>query len=74
MIWDNDDFFGGMFDFNGDGQTDAVEAALGKCRFPGVDHASVPEKVAGSLEDVDRETESLRTDCIGSSVGAAVIG
>ena len=29
MIWDNDDFFGGMFDFNGDGQTDAVEAALG---------------------------------------------
>lgn len=29
MVWDNDDFFGGMFDFNGDGQTDAVEAALG---------------------------------------------
>ena len=29
MIWDNDDFFGGMFDFNGDGQTDAAEAALG---------------------------------------------
>lgn len=29
MIWDNDDFFGGMFDFNGDGQTDTVEAALG---------------------------------------------
>ena len=29
MIWDNDDFFGGMFDFNSDGQTDAVEAALG---------------------------------------------
>lgn len=29
MIWDNDDFFGGMFDFNGDGQTDAVEAAIG---------------------------------------------
>ena len=29
MIWDNDDLFGGMFDFNGDGQTDAVEAAIG---------------------------------------------
>ena len=29
MIWDNDDFFGGMFDFNGDGQTDAAEEALG---------------------------------------------
>lgn len=29
MIWDNDDFFGGVFDFNGDGQTDAAEAALG---------------------------------------------
>ena len=29
MIWDNDDFFGGMFDFNGDGQTDAVEVAIG---------------------------------------------
>ena len=26
MIWGNDDFFGGMFDFNGDGRTDAVEA------------------------------------------------
>ena len=29
MIRNNDDFFGGMFDFNGDGKTDAVEAALG---------------------------------------------
>ena len=29
MVWDNDGFFGGMFDFNGDGQTDAVEASLG---------------------------------------------
>ena len=29
MVWDNEDFFGGMFDFNGDGQTDAVEAAIG---------------------------------------------
>ena len=29
MIWNNGDFFGGMFDFNGDGQTDAAEAALG---------------------------------------------
>ena len=29
MIWDNTDFFGGMFDFNGDGQTDFVEMALG---------------------------------------------
>ena len=29
MVWGNDDFFGGMFDFNGDGRTDAVEAALG---------------------------------------------
>lgn len=24
-----DDFFDGMFDFNGDGQTDTVETALG---------------------------------------------
>lgn len=29
MIWNNDDFFGGMFDFDGDGKTDAIEAALG---------------------------------------------
>ncbi len=29
MLWNNDDFFGGMFDFNGDGRTDAVEAAFG---------------------------------------------
>ena len=29
MIWDNDDFFGGLFDFNGDGQTDAIEASIG---------------------------------------------
>lgn len=28
-MWGNDDCFGGMFDFNGDGQTDAVEATLG---------------------------------------------
>ena len=28
-MWNNDDFFGGMFDFNGDSQTDSVEAALG---------------------------------------------
>lgn len=28
MVWDNDDFFGGMFDFDGDGKTDAIEAAL----------------------------------------------
>ncbi len=29
MVWGNDDFFGGMFDFNGDGHTDMVEAYLG---------------------------------------------
>ena len=29
MIWNNDDFFGGMFDFDGDGQTDDIEAAVG---------------------------------------------
>ena len=29
MVWGNDDFFGGMFDFNSDGQTDAIEAAIG---------------------------------------------
>ena len=29
MTWNNDDFFGGMFDFNGDGKTDTIEAALG---------------------------------------------
>ena len=29
MIWNNDDVFGGLFDFNGDGQTDAAEEAIG---------------------------------------------
>ena len=29
MIWDNDSFFGGLFDFNVDGQTDAIEASIG---------------------------------------------
>lgn len=29
MIWGSDDFFGGMFDFNSDGQTDGIEAAIG---------------------------------------------
>ena len=29
MVWDNGGFFGGMFDLDGDGQTDAVEAAIG---------------------------------------------
>ena len=29
MFWDDADFFGGMFDFNGDGETDAAEQALG---------------------------------------------
>lgn len=29
MVWGNDDFLSGMLDFNGDGQTDAVEASLG---------------------------------------------
>ena len=29
MFFGSDDFFGGMFDFNGDGHTDAVEAAVG---------------------------------------------
>ena len=29
MLWNNDVFFGGMFDFNGDGQTDTVEASIG---------------------------------------------
>lgn len=29
MVCGNDDFFGGTFDFNGDGRTGAAEAALG---------------------------------------------
>ena len=29
MILDNNDFFAGMFDFNGDGKTDFIEAAIG---------------------------------------------
>ena len=29
MFWGSGEFFGGMFDFNGDGQTDAAEAAIG---------------------------------------------
>ena len=29
MAFDNDDFFGGIFDFDGDGQTDDAEAAIG---------------------------------------------
>ena len=37
IVWGNDDFFGGMFDFNGDGQTDAVEAAIGFQILDGMD-------------------------------------
>lgn len=29
MIWNYNDFFGGMFDFDCDGHTDAAEQALG---------------------------------------------
>ncbi len=29
MIWNDDDFIGGLFDFNGNGKTDAAEQALG---------------------------------------------
>lgn len=29
MIWNDNDFFGGMFDFHGDGHTDGAEQALG---------------------------------------------
>ena len=46
MIWDNDDFFGGMFDFNDDGQTDAVEAAIG----------------FQVLDEMDREDEDIDED------------
>ena len=28
-MWGGGDLFGGLFDFNGDGETDAMEAALG---------------------------------------------
>ena len=28
-MWGNDDFFGGMFDLNGDGHTDEIETAVG---------------------------------------------
>ena len=37
LIWDNDDFFGGIFDFDSDGQTDIVEAALGYQIFDEMD-------------------------------------
>ena len=28
-MWGKGDLFGGLFDFNGDGETDAMEAAIG---------------------------------------------
>ena len=52
MIWNNDDFFGGMFDFNGDGRTDAVEAALG-CQI--LDEMDLEDD-----EDNDSDKESYR--------------
>jgi hypothetical protein len=48
MIWNNNDFFGGMFDFNGDGQTDAVEAAIG---FQVLDEMSRENNKDGDDED-----------------------
>ena len=43
-MWNNDDFFGGMFDFNGDGQTDAVEATLGSQILDEMDRETVEEE------------------------------
>ena len=43
MVWGNDDFFGGMFDFNSDGQTDAVEAAIGFQVLDVVKNKTAPE-------------------------------
>lgn len=49
MIWNNDDFFGGMFDFNGDGQTDAAEEALGYM---------ILDEMSREDEDADEDDES----------------
>ena len=49
MIWNNDDIFGGMFDFNGDGQTDAAEEALG---------FMILDEMSREDEDTDEDDES----------------
>ncbi len=49
MIWNNDDFFGGMFDFNGDGQTDAVEATIG---------LQVLDEISREDKDTDEDDKS----------------
>ena len=49
MIWNNDDFFGGMFDFNDDGQTDAVEATIG---------IQVLDEISREDKDADEDDKS----------------
>ena len=55
MIWDNDDFFGGMFDFNGDGRTDAVKAVLG-CRI-----LDEMEREGENKDDSDKQRLFVKT-------------
>ncbi len=59
MIWDNDDFFGGMFDFNGDGQTDAVEATLGY---------QILDEMSRANENTKKQNEQLRSQ--GNNIGS----
>ena len=68
MIWDNDDFFGGMFDFNGDGRTDLIETAIGyqvldeMAREEGEEQDDALKTVFGLrlLDELDRDCGSGR--------------
>ena len=51
MIFGNDDFFGGMFDFNGDGRTDMIEAYMGFQILEEMDREDDPD------EDTETEKE-----------------
>ena len=55
MFWDDTDFFGGMFDFNGDGHTDFVEMALGFQILDEMDREADDDK---NSEDEDASDES----------------
>lgn len=55
MIFDDTDFFGGMFDFDGDGHTDLAEMALG---FQILDEMSREENDDEFYEDEDTLDES----------------
>ena len=55
MFWDNDHFFGGMFDFDGDGRTDAIEAAIG---FQILDEMSRKDDEGDNDDDNKKENDN----------------